>query len=58
MRLIRGLNINQLYFKVPFRNSAMPGIRKEEGPHKYNKVNQQKKFHLLTLFYKHKMSLK
>jgi len=36
----------------------MPGIKKAEGPQKYNKVNQQKKYHLLNLFYKQKMPLR
>ena len=26
--------------------------------HKYNKVNQQKKFHLLSLIYKHRLNVK
>lgn len=36
----------------------MPGIKKAEGTHKYNKVNQQKKYHLLNLFYKQSMPLR
>jgi hypothetical protein len=36
----------------------MPGIRKDSGPQKYNKVNQQRKFHLLSLFYTHQVPLK
>lgn len=36
----------------------MPGKRKEPVSHKYNKVNQQRKFHLLSLYYKHRVPLK
>jgi len=30
----------------------------KSGPQKYNKVNQQKKFHLLTLIYKERMPIR
>ena len=36
----------------------MPGIKKADGPQKYNKVTQQKKYHLLMLFYKRNLSLR
>jgi len=53
------MELNQHYFKVTqVVWDNMPGIKKADGPHKYNKVNQQKKYHLLTLFYKRGFSLR
>jgi hypothetical protein len=36
----------------------MPGIKRSDTTHKYNKITQQKKFHLLTLFHQRHYSLK
>lgn len=36
----------------------MAGIKREHLNQKYNKINQQKKFHLLTLFHQRNYSLK
>jgi len=50
---------DQHYFKVTkVAWDKMPGIKKIDGPHKYNKVNQQKKYHLLTLFYNRQLTLR
>jgi len=42
---------------MPIQTQTHSEKNSVQTTHKYNKVNQQKKFHLLTLIYREKMSI-